>query len=248
MADGEILGERTTRPQSLLADVDALLAARRRRPLRPLCARRRHRARAASPGTRIGLAVARGLALSLDLPVAGVSTLAALASAADQAFPVIDARRGEVFVLGPLACRPGDVIVPPGWSLHRQTEPAATATSSRRAAPSCLPTTPTSMCHAPRSTPRSRRRSARPMQSIRSMSANPTPLHGRAELLVAAARARRPRRDRTDRAGCRTRPRGRARCSRPSWPSRARSRSQRSLPTGNSWDTSSCRGTSTRGT
>ena len=57
-------------------------------------------------GTRIGLAVARGLALSLDLPVAGVSTLAALAAGAEGAFPVIDARRGEVFVPGPRAVTP----------------------------------------------------------------------------------------------------------------------------------------------
>jgi tRNA threonylcarbamoyladenosine biosynthesis protein TsaB len=48
---------------------------------------------------RIGLAAARALALALDVPVAGVSTLDALAAGAPGAVPVIDARRGEVFAL-----------------------------------------------------------------------------------------------------------------------------------------------------
>ncbi|HEY3921911.1 MAG TPA: tRNA (adenosine(37)-N6)-threonylcarbamoyltransferase complex dimerization subunit type 1 TsaB [Gaiellaceae bacterium] len=42
---------------------------------------------------RIALATARGLALALDVPVAGSSTLSAFAHGT----PVIDARRGEVF-------------------------------------------------------------------------------------------------------------------------------------------------------
>ena len=50
-------------------------------------------------GVRIGLAVARGLALSLDLPGSGVSTLAALAAGAPDSLPVIDAKRREVFTL-----------------------------------------------------------------------------------------------------------------------------------------------------
>ena len=50
-------------------------------------------------GVRIGLAVARGLALSLGVPGAGVSTLAALAAGAPGAVPVIDAKRREVFTL-----------------------------------------------------------------------------------------------------------------------------------------------------
>ena len=48
---------------------------------------------------RIGLAAARALALALEVPVAGVSTLEALAAGAPDAVPVIDARRGEVFAL-----------------------------------------------------------------------------------------------------------------------------------------------------
>ena len=74
-------------------------------------------------GTRIGLAVARGLALSLDLPAAGVSTLDALAAAAPGALPVVDARRGEVFVPGPLAVRPDDVGLPSGRHLRRRRRP-----------------------------------------------------------------------------------------------------------------------------
>src|SRR4051794_12109034 len=42
---------------------------------------------------RIGLAAARGLALALDVPVAGAPTLRAFPGG----MPVIDARRGEVF-------------------------------------------------------------------------------------------------------------------------------------------------------
>jgi tRNA threonylcarbamoyladenosine biosynthesis protein TsaB len=45
---------------------------------------------------RIGLAMARSLALTLDIPVAGASTLDAYAGG----LPVLDARRGEVFTTG----------------------------------------------------------------------------------------------------------------------------------------------------
>jgi len=56
---------------------------------------------------RIGLAIARTLALALEIPVAGASTLDAYEGAA----PVIDARRGEVFVTGPRVCRPEELDV-----------------------------------------------------------------------------------------------------------------------------------------
>jgi tRNA threonylcarbamoyladenosine biosynthesis protein TsaB len=48
---------------------------------------------------RIGLSAARALSLALGVPVAGVSTLDALAASAPNATPVIDAKRGEVFTL-----------------------------------------------------------------------------------------------------------------------------------------------------
>ena len=98
--DGELLGERTSRPVEVLADVDALI--------------RQGGARAGEitgiavgigpgsfTGLRLGLATARALALGLGVGVAGVSTLAALAAGAPGALPVIDAGRREVFTLAP---------------------------------------------------------------------------------------------------------------------------------------------------
>ena len=110
---GEVLAERTTEARALLVDVDAMLRQSGARPadLEGLVV-------GLGPGsftsTRIGLALARGLGLALDVPAAGVSTLDALASAADGAYPVIDARRGEVFVPGPRAMRPEDLALAPG--------------------------------------------------------------------------------------------------------------------------------------
>jgi tRNA threonylcarbamoyladenosine biosynthesis protein TsaB len=51
---------------------------------------------------RIGLAIARSLSLTLGVPVAGASTL----DAYQGAVPVLDAKRGEVFTLGPVVCAP----------------------------------------------------------------------------------------------------------------------------------------------
>jgi len=113
VADGETLGERTTRPQLLLADVEALLVAAGVGPSE-LTAIVVGTGPGSFTGTRIGLSFARGLALALDLPVAGVSTLDALAASIDCAFPIVDARRGEVFVPGPLAVLPEDVVLPVG--------------------------------------------------------------------------------------------------------------------------------------
>jgi tRNA threonylcarbamoyl adenosine modification protein YeaZ len=79
---------------------------------------------------RIGLAVARSLALALRVPVAGASTLDAFAGGT----PVIDARRGEVFVPGPSVCRPDDVdaagrtLVGDGAIRYREVFEAAGAT------------------------------------------------------------------------------------------------------------------------
>lgn len=99
LVDGdEVLGERVSRAQMLLEDVDALLRQAGAHPsdldrlavgLGP----------GSFTGVRIGLATARGLALSLDLPGSGVSTLAALAAGAPGALPVVDAKRREVFTL-----------------------------------------------------------------------------------------------------------------------------------------------------
>ncbi len=63
-------------------------------------------------GLRIGVATARALATAAKLPVHPVSSLAALAAAADEplVLPLIDARRGEVF--GALL-RDGESLVEP---------------------------------------------------------------------------------------------------------------------------------------
>ena len=94
----EVLGERASRAQTLLEDVDALLRQAGAHP-----SEIDRLAFGIGPGSftgvRIGLAVARGLALSLGIEGAGVSTLAALAAGAPGAVPVIDAKRREVFVL-----------------------------------------------------------------------------------------------------------------------------------------------------
>ena len=68
-------------------------------------------------GLRMGLVTARTLSFSLGVPVAGVSTLDALAAGAPDAYPVIDARRKEVFTLeaGRPACLPAAALeVEPG--------------------------------------------------------------------------------------------------------------------------------------
>jgi tRNA threonylcarbamoyladenosine biosynthesis protein TsaB len=111
--DGTVLGERTGVARSLLEDVDALF----------------HEAGIAKTGfdalvvgtgpgsftsTRIGLALARGIGLALGVPGAGVSTLSALAASAPDVYPIVDARRREVFVEGPRAVAPDDLELEPG--------------------------------------------------------------------------------------------------------------------------------------
>ena len=96
--DGELLGERASRVQTLLEDVDALLRQGGAHP-RDLDALAVGVGPGSFTGVRIGLATARGLALALDLQGAGVSTLDALAAGAPGALPVIDARRSEVFTV-----------------------------------------------------------------------------------------------------------------------------------------------------
>jgi tRNA threonylcarbamoyladenosine biosynthesis protein TsaB len=114
--DGEVLGEQVSRPVSVLEDLDALL---RRGGIRD--SQLEGLVVGIGPGSftglRMGLATARALAFSLELPLAGVSTLVALAAGTPGAVPVIDARRGEVFTLlerGPAVLPPADLTIQRG--------------------------------------------------------------------------------------------------------------------------------------
>jgi len=110
--DGEVLGERVSRAVAVLEDADQLLreSGAERAELTGIVV-------GTGPGSftgmRLGLAAARGLALALDLPVAGVSTLDALAAGAPGAVPVVDAGRREVFALvdgEPVVCAPQEIV------------------------------------------------------------------------------------------------------------------------------------------
>jgi len=98
LRDEEVLGEAVTVPVRVLEAADGLLRAAGAAPA-DLEALVVGIGPGSFTGVRMGLAAARGLALGLDVEVAGVSTLAALAEGAPGALPVIDAKRREVFVL-----------------------------------------------------------------------------------------------------------------------------------------------------
>src|SRR3954466_15717601 len=113
--DGQLVGERPSRAASILADADALLSSAGVGP-RALEALAVGIGPGSFTGLRVGLAAARGLGIALGIEAAPVSTLAALAAGAPGALPVIDARRGEVFVADsePRVCVPEDVRPEPG--------------------------------------------------------------------------------------------------------------------------------------
>ena len=96
LVDGEPRAERVTRSYRVLTDADELLRALGAGP-EDITALVVGTGPGSFTGTRLGLALARGFALARGVPVAGVSTLEALAAGAPGALPVIDAGRREVF-------------------------------------------------------------------------------------------------------------------------------------------------------
>ena len=112
----EALGERLSRASRVLADADELLGEAGLSP-RELEGIAVGTGPGSFTGLRIGLAAVRGLAVALEVPVAGVSTLDALAVGAPGSLPVIDAQRREVFTLvdgEPRALRPAELRLEPG--------------------------------------------------------------------------------------------------------------------------------------
>jgi tRNA threonylcarbamoyladenosine biosynthesis protein TsaB len=116
--DGEVLGELSSRPISVLEDLDALLrrGGVRDTQLEGIVV-------GTGPGSftslRIGLGTGRTLAFALDIGLAGVSTLDALAAGAPGSTPVIDARRREVFSVvdgEPVVVAPTDLTIETGYS------------------------------------------------------------------------------------------------------------------------------------
>lgn len=114
--DGDVLGERSSRAVRILDDVHGVLsgAGVTADDVEALVV---GRGPGSYTGLRMGLITARTLAFSLGIPVAGVSTLQALAKGSAGAVAVIDARRREVFALvgdEPICVKPDELPVAPG--------------------------------------------------------------------------------------------------------------------------------------
>ncbi len=146
--DGDVLGERPSRAVRVLDDVEALLAdaGLGSADVGGIVV-------GTGPGSytglRMGLVTARTLAIALGVPVAGVSTLDALAAGAPGAVPVLDGKRGEVFTLvggeprclaaEALAPEPGKAYVGDGAVRYREAIESAGATVAPDGAPEHVP-------------------------------------------------------------------------------------------------------------
>jgi tRNA threonylcarbamoyl adenosine modification protein YeaZ len=113
--DGMVLGERTTTPVRVLESFEELLreSGVEQSEVEALAV---GTGPGSFTGVRMGLAVARGLGLALDVPAAGVSTLHALAAGAPGAVPLIDAKRREIFTQqdGEVVALPAAAFEAPG--------------------------------------------------------------------------------------------------------------------------------------
>jgi tRNA threonylcarbamoyladenosine biosynthesis protein TsaB len=114
--DGEVVEERASRAVRVLADAEQLLERAGAEP-RDLSRLVVGTGPGSFTGVRIGLASARALAFALELQLAGVSTLDALAAGAPGAVPVVDAGRREIFTLlegAPVVTAPAELRLEPG--------------------------------------------------------------------------------------------------------------------------------------
>jgi len=114
--DGVVLAEGVSRAVRVLADAEELLEQANAKP-RDVQQLVVGTGPGSFTGVRMGLAAARSLAFAMELPLAGVSTLDALAAGAPGSVPVIDAGRREVFTLvdgSPAVLAPPELRLEPG--------------------------------------------------------------------------------------------------------------------------------------
>jgi tRNA threonylcarbamoyladenosine biosynthesis protein TsaB len=146
--DGEVLGERASRAVRILEDFEQLLGAAglRAEDVDRIVV---GRGPGSFTGLRMGLVTARTLSFSLGAPVAGVSTLEALAAGLPGAAPLIDGRRGEIFALAgakpavvpaeELDVEPGRTYVGDGAVRYRERIEGADGTVPRDDDPAHVP-------------------------------------------------------------------------------------------------------------